>query len=127
MNSIDARWKIVVALTGFLGACSGQPQPPTPTTVCDLAAHVQQSVQLDVDISVDSSGSAVISDARCAATKVQLQLSATATRAGAAERLTSAAQNATRSGHASFPAKVTGVYWNASTGNYFVAESITGI
>ena len=127
MNPIDARLKLAFALTASLGACGGQPQPPTVTTVCDLQAHTQQAVQLDVDISVDSSGGAVISDAHCAATKVQLQLSAAATRAGVGERLTAASQNAARGGHTSFPARVTGVFWNASTGNYFVAESIAGI
>jgi hypothetical protein len=109
-----------------LSGCGSSPQAPTVTTLCDLPAHVQQLVQLDADISVDSSGRAVLGDAHCATTKVELRLSETATRNGVAERLTAASQNAARNGQAAIPAKVIGVYWNAS-GSYFVAESVSGI
>jgi hypothetical protein len=109
-----------------LTACGGSPQAPTATSVCDLSAHAQELVQVEADISVDSSGRAVLGDAHCATTKVELRLSETATRNGVAERLTAASQNAAHSGHATLPATVTGVFWNAS-GSYFVAESISGI
>jgi hypothetical protein len=117
----------LAGIAAMLSACSNPPAPPTVTTVCEWQAHAQQLVQVDADISVDSSGRAVIGDAHCPTTHVQLQLSATAERAGVGDRLTAASRSAAQSGHASIPVKATGVFWNAPSGAYFVAENIAGI
>jgi hypothetical protein len=121
-----------ILIVGALGltlvsACSEQAQAPMVTSVCDLAAHVQRVVQLDALIEVEPDGRTVISDAKCASTKVELRLSAAATRSGAAERLQAAAQRASGSGKRTIAATLTGVLANTTTGYYFNADSVLGL
>ena len=123
----SARGVFLLIPFGLLSACGERMQAPIATTVCELPAYAQRMVQLDAEISVDRDGRTVIGDARCATTKIELQLSAAATRAGAAEQLEAAAQSATSSGKPSFSAKLTGVFTHATTGTYFIAESISGL
>jgi hypothetical protein len=113
------------ALVGLLAACGPSPQPPLATTVCELPAHAQRSVQFDATVSVDSEGQAFISDARCTETRIMLRLSTAASRAGAAGQLQAAAQQAVSAGHTSFPVRVTGVYTSTPSEASFVAESVT--
>jgi hypothetical protein len=116
---------VLAALAGLLAACSQSPPTPLATTVCDLPAHAQRTVQVDATVSVDSEGTTLISDPTCPATQVELRLSAVGSRAGAGEQLKSAAKAAVGSGHASFPIRLTGVYTSAPTGTYFVADSVS--
>jgi hypothetical protein len=44
-----------------------------------------------------------------------------------AEQLKSASQSAASSGRTTIPAKLTGVFTNATTGDYFIADSISGL
>jgi hypothetical protein len=109
----------------LLSACSQAPQPPLATTVCDLPAHAQRTVQIDATVSVDPEGKTLISDTQCPATQVELRLSTAASRAGAAEQLKSAAQQAVSAGNARFPVRLTGVYTSAPPDTYFVADSVS--
>jgi hypothetical protein len=115
----------MVALAGLLTACSPPPQAPVATTVCDLPAHAQRTVQVDVTVSVDPEGRALMSDANCSATQIELRLSTAALRAGAAEQLKSAAQQAVSAGNSSFPIRLTGIYTSTSSDTFFVAESVS--
>lgn len=115
----------LAALAGLLTACSQAPQTPHATTVCDLSAHAQRTVQVDATVTVDSEGKTLISDARCPATQIELRLSTAASRAGAAEQLKSAAQQAVSSGSSSFPIRLRGVYTSAPPDTYFVADSVS--
>jgi hypothetical protein len=114
---------IVTALIVMLSACSGRAPPPIAATVCDLPMHVGRTVQVDAEISPDRDGRTVIGDARCARTKIELRLSAGATRAGAAEQLMAASRSAASSHNASIPVKLTGIYTSES-GDYFTADSV---
>ena len=113
-----------VALAGLLTACSPAPQPPVATTVCDLPAHAQRTVQVDATVTVDPEGKTLISDAKCSATQIELRLSTAAQRAGAAEQLKTAAQQAVSAGNSSFPIRLTGVYTGGPPEVVFVAESV---
>jgi len=115
----------LAALVGLLTACSQAPPTPLATTVCDLPAHAQRTVQIDAAVSVDSEGKALISDTNCLTTQIELRLSTAASRAGAAEQLKSAAQQAVSSGNKSFPIRLTGVYTSAPSGTYFVADTVS--
>ena len=108
----------------LLSACGQAPQSPLATTVCDLAAHAQRSVQIDAVVVVDADGRTLISDAHCAASKVELQLSAAAARAGADQRLRAAAQRAVSSGGTNIPVRLTGVYTQTASGAVFIADSV---
>jgi hypothetical protein len=114
----------LAALLGLLTACSPAPQPPLATTVCDLPAHAQRTVQIDATVSVDAEGKTLISDANCSATQIELRLSTAASRAGSAELLKSAAQQAVGGGKSNFPVKLTGVY-TAAPDSVFVADSVS--
>jgi hypothetical protein len=116
----------VLACVIVLPAACGS-QPPLVATVCQLTTYAQRTVQVDAEISVDNSGHAVLGDARCAATMIELRLSAAASRAGAAEQLKLAAQAAVGSGKPSVRMKLIGVFTNEATGTYFVAESVTSL
>lgn len=116
---------IMVALAGLLAACSPPPQAPVATTVCDLPAHAQWTVQVDVTVSVDPEGRALMSDANCSATQIELRLSTAALRAGVAEQLKSAAQQAVSAGNSSFPIRLTGIYTSTSSDTFFAAESVS--
>jgi len=115
----------LAALVALLTACSPSPQTPLATTVCDLPAHAQLTVQIDATVSVDSEGKTLISDAQCPATQVELRFSTAASRAGAAEQLKSAARQAVSAGNSRFPIRLTGVYTNAPSGTYFVADNVS--
>ena len=115
----------LAALVGLLTACSQAPQTPLATTVCELPAHAQRTVQIDATVSVDSEGKTLISDSDCPATQLELRLSTAASRAGAAEQLKSAAQQAVSAGNSRFPVRLTGVYTSAPAGTYFVADSVS--
>jgi hypothetical protein len=121
----SATCQVEFALAGLLTACSPSPQAPLATTVCDLPAHAQRTVQIDATVSVDPEGQALISDVNCSATQIELRLSTAASRAGAAEQLKSAAQQAVSSGNSSFPIRLTGVYRSTPSDTYFVAESVS--
>jgi hypothetical protein len=82
-------------------------------------------VQVDVTVSVDPEGRALMSDANCSATQIELRLSTAALRAGAAEQLKSAAQQAVSAGNSSFPIRLTGIYTSTSSDTFFVAESVS--
>jgi hypothetical protein len=118
---------VLTALVGLLSACSQSPQPPLVTTVCELPANAQRTVQVDAAVSVDAAGKTLISDANCPATRIELQLSTAASRAGAAEQLKSAAQQAVSSGNSSFPIRLTGVYTGTPPDRYFVADSVAAV
>jgi len=115
----------LAALVGLLTACSQSPPTPHATTVCDLPAHAQRTVQIDATVSTDSEGKTLIGDARCPATQVELRLSTAASRAGAAEQHKSAAQEAVSAGNTRFPIRLTGVYTKAPSGDYFVADNVS--
>jgi hypothetical protein len=120
--------RIAGALTlTLVSACSEQAQAPMVTSVCDLAAHMQRVVQFDALIEAETDGRTVISDAKCASTKVELRLSVAASRSGAAERLQAAAQRASGSGNRTIAATLTGVLHNTTTGYYFNADSVSGL
>jgi hypothetical protein len=115
----------LAALVGLLAACAPAPQPPLATTVCDLPANADRTVQIDATVSVDAEGKTLISDARCSATQIELRLSESGSRAGGAEQLKSAAQQAAGSGSSSFPIRLTGVYTRDPAGSYFIADSVS--
>ncbi len=115
----------LAALVGLLTACSQAPPTPLATTVCDLPAHAQRTVQFDATVRVDSEGKTLISDAQCPATQIELRLSTAASRAGAAEQLESAAQQAVSSGNKSFPVRLTGVFTSTPPDTYFVADTVS--
>jgi hypothetical protein len=125
--TIGARWRVPapgVVLAMLLAACGAAPPPPLATTVCGLAAHAQRTVQLTASVSVDASGTALISDPACAGTRIELRLSAAGSRAGAAERLQSAAKAAVGAGKTSFSVGLTGVYNSTPEGAVFIADSV---
>jgi hypothetical protein len=115
------------AMAGLLPACSESTKAPASATVCELSSHVQRLVQVDAEVSVDATGHTVIGDARCATLKFELQLSGAASRAGAAEQLRTASQQAASSGKSTIPVRLSGVFTQATTGAYFVADSISGL
>jgi hypothetical protein len=116
---------VLIALLGLLTACSERKPAPLTTSVCELSMYAQRAVQIDAEISAGPGGVPLIGDPRCPTTKVELRLSGAATRAGAEEQLKAAAQRATGSGSQSFPARLSGVFTNATTGDYFIAESFS--
>ncbi|MCC7461629.1 MAG: hypothetical protein IT480_04110 [Gammaproteobacteria bacterium] len=117
--------RTLLAPAVLLAACAPVPQPPLATTVCELGAHPERTVQVDALISVDAEGQALIGAARCPEVKIMLQLSTAAARAGAAGRLKSAAQQAVQAGNTSFPVRLTGVYTSTPAATQFVAEDVT--
>ncbi len=125
MGQFPVARAVHAALIGLLAACGPAPQPPLATTVCELPAHAQRSVQFDATVSVDSEGQAFISDGRCAEIRIMLRLSTAASRAGAAGQLQAAAQQAVNAGHTSFAVRLTGVYTSTPSEASFVAESVT--
>lgn len=117
----------LTAMLGLLSACSQSTPIPVETTVCDLSSHVQRLVEVEAEISVDARGRTVIGDRRCDTELIELQLSGAAARAGVEGQLKAASLNAASSGKSTIPVKLTGVYTQASTGDYFIAESVSGL
>jgi hypothetical protein len=115
----------LVVLLGLLAACSQHQPPPVKTNVCEVSAKPGQNVQIDATVSTDAEGQAMLGDSRCPATRIPLQLSTAASRAGADELLQSAAKRAVSSGQSSFAAQLAGVYTESTQGAQFVASSVS--
>jgi hypothetical protein len=116
---------VVVALAGLLAACSSESLSPKMASVCDLPNNVERSVQVAATVSVDAEGKAHISDAACPSTRIALELSAAGSRSGAAEKLKSAAQEATSGGKSSFQVSLSGVYKTSMPQPTFVADEVS--
>lgn len=119
-----ARLLPVVLAGALAAACAPAPQPPLATTVCELPAHAQRTVQLVATVTTDAAGTTLIGDPQCPATQVELRLSASGTRSGADAQLKSAARAAVGAGKSSFAVRLAGVYSGTAEGAAFVADSV---
>jgi hypothetical protein len=90
-----------------------------------MSASPGRTLLIDATVSVNAEGEAMIGDARCPATRLGLQLSTAASRAGADESLQAAAKRAVSSGQTSFAVELTGVYTDTTQGAQFVASSVS--
>lgn len=115
---------LLLPLAGLPGGCGQAPPAPLATTVCELPAHAQRTVQITASVSVDAEGRTLIGDPQCPATQIELRLSNAAQRAGAAGRLQAAARAAAGGGQSSFAIRLTGVYADGPPEAYFVTDSV---
>jgi hypothetical protein len=113
---------IIVPVLASLAACGLQRAAPLVSTVCELPLHPQRLVQISAEVRLRSDGQAVISDASCAAERIELRLTGAAAHAGLERALKTAL--AAGADNVRVPVYLTGVY-AALREAYFTAESLT--
>jgi hypothetical protein len=92
------------------------------TTVCELARFPQRLVAIGAEVRLRSDGQAVISDANCAAVRIELRLIGAAAHAGLEEALKTALAAGVDGVRISV--SITGVYTTAPEVS-FTAETLT--
>jgi hypothetical protein len=112
---------ILAAAVAVLAACTEAGTAPLSVSVCDLARYPQRLVQVKAEVRLRSDGQAVISDASCAAERIELRLTGAAAHAGLEAALkTALADGADK---VRMPVSLTGVY-AAAPDAFFTAEAL---